>query len=72
MIIIQDYDEPLEVASKITTAVRLDTSKDTPLEGLAKALTGNNSKTERMYSLEEIKEIADYLAVYYFSHVEGD
>ena len=68
MIIIQDYDEPIEVASKITTAIRTR-SEATPLEGLAKALTGDACETERMYSLEEIKEIAYYLKVYYDSHI---
>ena len=70
MIFIQDYDEPLEVASKITTGIRPATD-DSPLERLARGVAGIAGNTERMYSLEQIKEIADYLKVYYDNHIYG-
>jgi hypothetical protein len=44
------------------------------MKALAKAITGNENAcdTMDMFSLEEIKEIADYLMVYYESHKNGD
>lgn len=44
------------------------------MKALVKALVGdeNAGNTQDMFSLEEIKEIADYLMVYYNAHKDGD
>ena len=47
----------------------------TPLvKSLSKAITGDEHSSENidMFGLDEIKEIADYLIVYYESHKNGD
>ena len=72
MIEIKDTDLPITVAEKIITGTK-------PLQPLTKAvmkaIIGNESDIETidMFSVDEIKEIADYLMVYYKSHKEvGD
>ena len=73
MIEINDTDLPVMVAEKIITGTKPYVS--TPLtKELARALTDDETAgdTVDMFSLEEIKEIADYLIVYYESHEEGD
>ena len=73
MIEINDTDLPVTVAEKIITGTKPYAA--TPLtKAVVKALTGSEtaSDTVDMFSLEEIKEIADYLMVYYESHKEGD
>ena len=44
------------------------------MKALAKAVTGNEQSigTQDMFDIEEIKEIADYLLVYYQAHQNGD
>ena len=44
------------------------------MKSLSTAITGdeNASDTQDMFGLEEIKEIADYLMVYYNAHINGD
>lgn len=56
MIEINDTDLPITVAEKIITGTKPYVASD----------------TVDMFSLEEIKEIADYLMMYYESHKEGD
>ena len=73
MIEINDTDLPITVAEKIITGTKPYAA--TPLtKAVVKAITGSEtaSDTVDMFGLEEIKEIADYLMVYYESHKEGE
>lgn len=73
MIEIADNDLPITVAEKIINGTK--PYNPTPaMKIITKAITGDecNCDTEDMFSLEEIKEIADYLMVYYNSHGDGD
>lgn len=73
MIQINDNDLPITVAEKIINGVK--PNNPTPLmKSLAKVITGceHASETVDMFDLDEIKEIADYLIVYYESHKNGD
>ena len=73
MIEINDTDLPITVAEKIITGTKPYVA--TPLtKAVVKAITGSEtaSNTVDMFDLEEIKEIADYLMVYYESCKEGD
>lgn len=73
MIEIADYDLPIIVAEKIINGTK--TCNLSPaMKIITKAITGNEnaSDTQDMFELEEIKEIADYLMVYYNSHQNGD
>lgn len=74
MIQIEDYDMPITVAEKIISG-----TKEVTLTPMIKTLriivTGEepgDKTTEDMFNLEEIKEIADYLTVYYNTHQNGD
>ena len=60
MIEIKDTDLPITVAEKIITG----TKSCNPIPPI-KAVVN-------MFSVDEIKEIADYLMVYYESHKEGE
>lgn len=73
MITINDDDLPITVAKKIisgTKVVELSPS----MKEVRKALTGNEDDDGEydMFELEEIKEIAEYLLVYYNNHPQGD
>ena len=73
MIQINDNDLPITVAEKIIKGIK--PNNQTPfMKSLAKAVTGDEHASESvdMFDLEEIKEIADYLIVYYESHKNGD
>ena len=73
MIQINDNDLPITAAEKIITGVR--PNNPTPfIQSLSKAITGDEYASENvdMFDLEEIKEIADYLIVYYESHKNRD
>lgn len=73
MIQINDNDLPITVAEKIIKGVK--PNDPTPfMKSLAKAITGDEDASESvdMFDLEEIKEIADYLIVYYEAHKTGD
>ncbi len=74
MIQIDDYDLPIQVAEKI-----IGGTKEVPASMLDKAaykaFTGKEigeTVHRGMFELEEIKEIADYLMVYYQAHIKGD
>ena len=74
MIQINDFDLPIQVAEKIISG-----TKDEPASMLDKAVykafTGKEigeTVHRDMFGLEEIKEIADYLIVYYEAHKNGD
>ena len=73
MIQIEDTDMPIDVAKKIVTGTKVIELSDMT-KNLQKAFTGQevDSGTYDMFELEEIKEIADYLLVYYNSHLNGD
>lgn len=73
MIEIKDTDMPITVAEKIITGTKPYNA--TPLtRAVVKAITGSETASESldMFTLYEIKEIADYLMIYYESHKEGD
>lgn len=73
MIQINDNDLPITVAEKIIKGVK--PNKPTPfMKSLSKAMTGDEHAIETvdMFDLEEIKEISDYLIVYYETHKNGD
>lgn len=74
MIQIENYDLPIQVAEKIISGTKEVTL--TPImQSLRKAVVGEevgDKATEDMFDLEEIKEIADYLMVYYQAHKNGD
>ena len=72
MIEIKDTDLPITAAEKIITGTKPYGA--TPLtKAVVKVITGNESDIETidMFSVDEIKEIADYLMVYYESHKEA-
>ena len=73
MIQINDNDLPITAAEKIIGGVK--PNNPTPfMKSFAKAVTGDEHASENidMFDLEEIKEIADYLMVYYEAHKNGD
>ena len=73
MIQIENNDLPITVAEKIINGTK--PYNPTPLmKSFAKAITGNENAgdTQKMFGLEEIKEIVDYLMVYYNAHINGD
>lgn len=73
MIQIENNDLPITVAEKIISGTKPYNPTEF-MKILATAITGNEnaSDTQDMFDLEEIKEIADYLMVYYNSHQNGD
>ena len=73
MIQINDNDLPITVAEKIINGTKPYTPTDF-MKTLTKVMTGNehSSDTQDMFDIEEIKEIADYLMVYYQTHQNGD
>lgn len=73
MIQINDNDLPITVAEKIINGTK--PNNPTPfMKSLSKAVTGyeHAGDTQDMFDVEEIKEIADYLMVYYQAHELGD
>lgn len=74
MIQINDFDLPIQVAEKIIGGTK-EVTLTPMMKALRKAITGEDEAdktTEDMFSLEEIKEISDYLLVYYQAHINGD
>ena len=73
MIQINDNDLPIMVAEKIINGVKPN-NPTSLMKSLAKAITGDEHASENidMFDLEEIKEIATYLMVYYEAHKNGD
>lgn len=70
MIQIDDYDLPIQVAEKIIAG-----TKDVPASALDKMFARKQigeTVSRDMFTLEEIKEIADYLVIYYLAHINGD
>jgi hypothetical protein len=73
MIQINDNDLPITVAEKIIKGVK-PCNSTALAKALARAVTGDEHAGDSMdmFDLEEIKEIADYLIVYYEAHKDGD
>lgn len=71
MITINDNDLPITVAEKIING-RKPSDLSEQMQRAIDEMFGSCSSTQDMYSLDEIKEIADYLMVYYNNHLEGD
>jgi len=74
MIVIEDNDFPIDVAIKIIKGTRPVELSRLEKELRAAVMPGsiNPEDTMDMFNLEEIKEIADYLMVYYGAHGLGD
>ena len=75
MIEISDMDLPITVAEKIINGTKPNTGIGSDLsKAIAKAFTGSEDAgaTQDMFSIDEIKELADYLIVYYEAHKNGD
>lgn len=73
MFVINDNDLPITVAEKIINGTK--PYNPTPLiKAVTKAITGNEEDCNKidMFDLDEIKEIADYLMMYYNTHKNGD
>lgn len=73
MIQIEDNDLPITVAEKIIKGTK--SYNPTPLvKSIRKAVVGDeeDEPIADMFDLEDIKEIADYLMVYYNNHPNGD
>ena len=73
MIEIYDTDLPITVADKIITGTKPYGAMPLTM-AIAKAITGSETAAESidMFDIDEVKEIADYLMVYYESHKGGD
>lgn len=74
MIQIEDYDMPITVAEKIVSGTK-EVTLTPMMKNLRRAITGeepSDKTTEDMFGLEELKEIADYLMVYYQAHQNSD
>ena len=78
MITINDFDSPIMAAQKIIHGIRKEkicqaAAALTSLVPGTAILEGDPFEFETdMFNREEIKEIADYLMVYYNSHTNGD
>ena len=78
MITIDDFDSPIMAAQKIIHGTRKE--KISPVAAKIATLVAGRAISEGdlpeadmdMFDLEEIKEIADYLMVYYNAHPNGD
>lgn len=71
MITIDDNDLPITAAEKIVAGTK--PYEPTPfMRALGKAVTGSEHACDTidMFTVDEIKEIADYLMTYYKSHLE--
>ena len=74
MIQIDDYDLPIQVAEKIIGGTK-DVLASILDKAAYRAFIGKElgeTVSKDMFDLEEIKEIADYLMVYYEAHKNGD
>lgn len=73
MIQINDNDLPITAAEKIIKGTKPN-NPTSFVKALSKVVIGDEDASENvdMFDLEEIKEIADYLMVYYQAHSDGD
>ena len=73
MFVVNDNDLPITVAEKIIKGKK--PYNPSPItKAIVKGITGNENDANEtnMFDLEGIKEIADYLMVYYNNHENGD
>ena len=70
MFVINDNDMPIVVAQKIINGT-MPLKQHFFADDVCETVT-DSKLTKDMFDLEEIKEIADYLMVYYNSHPKGD
>lgn len=70
MFVINDNDMPIVVAQKIINGT-MPLKQHFFADAICETVT-DSKLTQDMFNLEEIKEIADYLMVYYNSHPKGD
>lgn len=73
MILIKDTDMPITVAEKLVNGTK--PCEASPVsKAIAKAICGDDSKAceADMFTVKELKEIADYLIIYYETHKEDD
>lgn len=73
MIQIDDNNLPITAAEKIINGTK-PCNQSEIMKAIAKTMTGDKHAfdTQDMFDIEEIKEIADYLMVYYRAHQNGD
>ena len=71
MIQIDDNDLPITAAEKIINGKKPNNLSEAMRNATSK-LFGINADMQDMFDLDEIKEIADYLMVYYDAHKDGD
>lgn len=72
MITINDNDSPIKVAEKIINGKMPTKYMSEAFRNATEKLFGIQCDTQDMFDLDEIKEIADYLMVYYANHQNGD
>lgn len=72
MITIYDDDLPISVAERIITGTKPHNSTLSEVFARACGASEEDAKTCDMFSIEEIKEIADYLMIYCNNHQNGD
>lgn len=72
MIEINDTDMPITVAEKIITGTKTYDDASPVAKAFYKAITGKEDAVMDMFSLEDIKEIADYLMMYVNTHKNSD
>lgn len=71
MFTVEDNDLPITVAEKIIRGTKPNDVSE-QLKKATEKLFGISCDTQDMFSLEEIKEIADYLMCYLNNHQNGD
>jgi hypothetical protein len=71
MIQMNDNDLPVTVAEKLVCGTK-PTDLSEAMRNATEKMFGFKLDTQDMFTLEEIKEIADYLMVYYQAHIDGD
>lgn len=71
MFTVEDNDLPITVAEKIIKGTKPNDLSE-QMRNMTEKIFGIKSDTQDMFSLEEIKEIADYLMCYWNNHQDGD
>lgn len=72
MIQINDNDLPITVTEKIIKGTKPNKYSTDVWKAVSNTITGNECDTIDMFSIEEIKEITDYLRVYCEWNENGD
>ena len=73
MIQIEDYDTPMQAAEKLISGT-MEVEANVFDKAMMRAFGGEevNKIRRALFGLEELKEIAGYLLVYYNAHKEGE